>query len=162
MALTDATDSAAHARACNRYYRKASVLVAALLSVASAAGAGPRYSEGGEGVVKIVRYNDGSGYVDGALGVVRNSASKNESIGCSIERAETLDDQDRPVARTIRVICEAKDASKQKARCVSDNERLAEAFEGISDDAIITFRFDANNQCTGVTIYQSSSLDRKQ
>lgn len=144
-------------------HRSTSLAIAGLLFVVLAAGAGPRFDEieNGAGQVLIQSFSDGGGFVQGALGIVRNSASSVEKIRCDIHRPETLDAANRVTGRSAYVYCQATDVSGQRAYCTSTSEQIADMFAAMSDDAFITFQFDSSRKCTNVNVHQSSALDRK-
>ena len=132
-------------------------VVAACAVMVSAAYAGSRY--GMPGVV-ITPNADGSGYAGGTLGAVRNSANTVERLSCTVTRTETTGGNGLPL-QVSQVSCVARDANGVVASCVSTQEKFAAALNGVSNDSLIEFRYNAAGACTTINVYESASLERK-
>jgi hypothetical protein len=132
------------------------VAVSAML-VASVAPAGPRYAVPG---VTIVKNADGSGHFSGTLGGTRNSANAIERLSCSVSRSESNPAAPNP-ARSVFVSCGARDKNNVNASCFSSLETTADALAGLSNDGLLEVYWDVNGNCTSITVYESSSLERK-
>lgn len=127
------------------------------MAVSAAAGAGPRYGVPG---VTIEKNADGSGRFYGTLGGTRNSANTVERLGCTITRFETDPSGPNP-ARTTIVSCNARDKNNVSVICTTSNDALGDALDGLANDGLLDFRWNANGACTDITVYESSSLERK-
>jgi hypothetical protein len=132
-------------------------VMAACAVMASAAYAGSRYSQPG---VVITPNADGSGYAGGTLGGVRNSANTVERLSCTVTRTEVTGANGLPV-QSSTVSCVARDANGVVASCTSAQEKFAAALNGVSNDSLIEFLYNAAGNCTRVTVYESASLERK-
>lgn len=133
------------------------VVTAACAVMASMAYAGSRY---GQPSVSIYKASDGSGYAMGTLGGVRNSVSRVERLSCAVSRSESTNSRGI-VVRTTAVDCAARDNGGILANCSSKQEKHAVALNGVSNDSLIEFHFDATGQCTTIWVYESASLERK-
>jgi len=140
----------------NRRADRIAVAVSAIL-VSAIAMAGPRYSVPG---VTIQKNADGSGQFYGTLGGTRNSTSAIERLSCSIDRTETDPSAPNPVRSTF-VSCSARDKNNVSVSCISTQEDAADALAGLSNDGLLDIRYDVNGVCTSITVYESSSLERK-
>ena len=129
----------------------------ASMAFAPMADAGVRY---GLPSVSIYQATDGSGYAMGTLGGVRNSTNTRERLACTVTRTETTTAAGA-VRRSTSVNCGARDGNNVVATCVSTQEKHAVALNGVSNDSLIEFRFDAAGNCTTIWVYESSSLERK-
>jgi hypothetical protein len=132
------------------------VIAACAALVAGAALAGSRYSQPS---VSITNNSDGSGYAMGTLGGVRNSANTRERLACTVTRTE-ITSAGVPRRSTV-VSCVARDANGVSASCVSTLEKHAVALNGVSNDSLIEFHYDAAGTCTTLWVYESGSLERK-
>ena len=132
-------------------------VMATCAAMVSAAYAGSRYSQPG---VIITPNADGSGYAGGTLGGVRNSANTVERLSCTVTRTETTGANGLPV-QISQVSCVARDANGVVASCTSVQEKFAAALNGVSNDSLIEFRYNAAGSCTSLTVYESASLERK-
>jgi len=130
--------------------------VAALL--ATLAMAGSRY---GQPSVTIFKNPDGSGQAYGTLGGTRNSAFPAERLSCSVSRTSVLSTTGAELMKLTQVVCTAVDKTGQLVTCVSGNEKYADALDGLANDGLIDFRFSPTGACTALTVYESSSLERK-
>lgn len=126
-------------------------------ALASAAYAGIRY---GQPSVSIHQATDGGGYAMGTLGGVRNSANTRERLACTVTRTETTTAAG-VVRRATSVSCNARDGNNVVATCVSTQEKHAVALNGVSNDSLIEFHYDAAGTCTAIWVYESASLERK-
>jgi hypothetical protein len=146
-------------RAPHNILQFTSALVAALACAAipASAVAGPRYAQPG---VQIL-LNGNGGFAEGTLGGTRNSANTVERIQCTVTREEIISASGVLVEREILVICVARDAAGRTASCVSESEAIANGLNGLSNDGLLHFSFDANAQCTDILVYESSSLEVK-
>ncbi|HEU4602127.1 MAG TPA: hypothetical protein VFS24_09170 [Steroidobacteraceae bacterium] len=120
--------------------------------------AGPRYSQP---AVVITKNADGSGYVEGTLGGVRNSFNRIERISCEVQRNEYFDANGVAIGGLTVTTCQARDSKSQTVSCFAFDESLADALNGVGDDGLIGFRFNSGGNCTSVTYYESSSLAAK-
>lgn len=132
------------------------VAVSAFL-VSSVVLAGPRYSVPG---VTIDKYADGSGRFYGTLGGTRNSSNAIERLSCSVSRSEPNPAASNPVRSTF-VSCGARDKRNVSVSCISTQESAADALAGLSNDGLLDVSYDARGNCTSITVYESSSLERK-
>ena len=136
--------------------QRAGIAAVAAALFATAALAGPRYSQPS---VSIVKSADGGGHVMGTLGGVRNSASQVERLSCTVSRTE------RTVAgvatRSTLVSCAARDKNNLQATCTSTSDAFANALNGLSADGLIDFTYNASGACTDITVYESASLEEK-
>jgi hypothetical protein len=123
---------------------------------ATGAVAGSRFGTPG---VTIYKAADGSGYAYGTLGGTRNSAFPSERLSCTISRSVTQNAAGAEVKVTT-VVCSAMDKNGVTAACVSSKEEFADALNGVSNDGLIDFRF-TGGLCTSISVYESSSLERK-
>lgn len=130
---------------------------AVLMGLAAAALAGPRYGDPG---VTIVRNADGSGEAYGTLGGTRNSASPLERLACTVTRTEADPASPNPARATV-VTCAARDKNNVSVTCSSPNDAVADGITGLASDGLLDFRWDSNGICTSVSVYESSSLERK-
>jgi len=137
--------------------RSLSVAVTAAL-LAGAAVAGSRY---GQPSVSIFKNADGSGQVYGTLGGTRNSAFPVEKLSCTVSRQVVYSTAGAELVKIASVICQAVDKNGVTASCTSSNHAYADALAGLSNDGLIDFSFGANGACTALTVYESSSLERK-
>jgi hypothetical protein len=119
--------------------------------------AGPRYSPPG---VQIF-LNGNGGYAEGTLGGTRNSANTVERITCTVTREEILSASGALQERATLVVCTARNAAGRTASCASESEAIANGLNGLSNDGLLRFSFDANAQCTDILVYESSSLEVK-
>jgi hypothetical protein len=110
--------------------------------------------------VSIFTTSDGGGYAMGTLGGVRNSASTRERLWCTVTRTETTSAQG-VVSRSSLVSCGARDAASVSVSCVSTQEKHAVALNGVSNDSLIEFHYNASGNCTTIWVYESASLERK-
>lgn len=139
--------------------RRAAVItaaVAAAITVSAASIAGPRYSVPG---VTILKNADGSGHAYGTLGGTRNSTSTVEWLSCTVSRSENF--SANPPSRSTVVSCSANDKNNVSVYCSSTLETLADALNGLANDGLIDLFYDANGTCTSISVYESSSLERK-
>jgi hypothetical protein len=132
-------------------------VTAACAAMASMAYAGIHY---GLPSVSIYQASDGSGYAMGTLGGVRNSANTRERLACTVTRTETTTAAG-VVRRSSSVSCGARDGGNVVASCVSTQEKHAIALNGVSNDSLIEFHYDAAGTCTTIWVYESASLERK-
>jgi hypothetical protein len=134
--------------------------LAAVAAVLCATGAiaGSRY---GQPSVTIFKNADGSGQVYGTLGGTRNSAFPVENLKCSVSRQVVYSSTGAELLKVVRVNCDATDRNGVKASCTSGNEKYADALNGLSNDGLIDFSFGPTGACTALTVYESSSLERK-
>lgn len=141
--------------------RLAIVAIATLISasalVSTVSLAGNRYSPSG---VVITRNADGTGFASGTLGGARNSANTVEKLSCAVVRLDSINAAGAP-SRSTTVSCLARDAANVSVTCVSTLETHATALDGVSNDSLIEFAYDAAGRCTLVTVYESASLERK-
>ena len=135
---------------------RASMITGAML-ISAAALAGNRFNPPG---VTITRNADGSGFVSGTLGGTRNTANTVESLSCTVVRTEVINAAGVP-GRSTTVSCIARDKNSLSASCVSTLESHATVLDGVSNDSLIEFRYDANGRCASMTVYESASLERK-
>lgn len=119
--------------------------------------AGPRYSDPG---VTILIFDTGAGRAIGTLGGSRNSTDPNERISCTVTRGEIVGASGAKV-RSTSVSCSARDTSLRTVTCTTRSEAMANALNGLANDGLIEFQFDANAQCTDILVYESTSLERK-
>jgi hypothetical protein len=133
------------------------VIAACAAWIAGSATAGIRYGQPG---VSITSNADGSGYAMGTLGGVRNSANTRERLACTVTRTETTNSRGALV-RSSTVSCGARDANGISVSCVSTQEKHAVALNGVSNDSLIEFHYDAQGTCTTLWVYESASLERK-
>jgi hypothetical protein len=131
------------------------VSAAVLMGIGAAALAGPRYSAPG---VSIFKNADGSGQAYGTLGGTRNSSSPIERLACTVTRTESAAN---PPVRTTLVTCSARDKNNVSVVCTSTDDAVGDSLSGLANDGLIDFRWNANGVCTDVTVYESSSLERK-
>lgn len=110
--------------------------------------------------VKFQPDANGGGYVEGAMGYVRNSESTLEYIGCRVQRRETKDANGQPV-RTQLVTCSARDAAGTSVSCTSTSLDLARALGAATSDSILGFNYDSSGACTAIQVYESSSMTPK-
>jgi len=132
------------------------VAIAATLA-ATGVMAGSRYSQPS---VTIFKNPDGSGQVYGTLGGTRNSASTVERLSCTASRTAVISASGSEVKVTM-VSCSATDTNGVSVTCVSSKEQYADALNGLANDGLIDFSFNAAGACTALTVYESSSLERK-
>jgi hypothetical protein len=144
-------------RRSDRIAVKAACAGLASAAIASVAYAGSRY---GQPSVSIHQATDGSGYAMGTLGGVRNSANTRERLFCTVTRTETTSAAGA-VRRSTSVSCGARDGNDVVASCVSTQEKHAVALNGVSNDSLIEFHYDAAGTCTTIWVYESASLERK-
>jgi hypothetical protein len=130
---------------------------AALAFAASAALAGPRYGDPG---VTIIPSAEGGGWAYGTLGGTRNSTNRYEKLACTVSRTSATNAAGAEVKITS-VTCTATDKNRVTATCVSSKEAFADALNGVSPTGLIDFRYNAGGSCTQITVYESSSLERK-
>jgi hypothetical protein len=137
-------------------------VTAACAAIASSAGvsvalAGVRY---GSPSVTIFSTSDGGGYAMGTLGGVRNSAGTRERLYCAVTRSETTNSRGG-LLQTTTVICGARSAANVSVTCISTQEKHGAALNGVSNDSLIEFHYDASGNCTNIWVYESASLERK-
>jgi hypothetical protein len=145
-------------RAPHNILQFTSALIAALACAASATVvAGPRYTPPG---VQIF-LNGNGGYAEGTLGGTRNSANNVERIRCTVTREENLSATGALLSRETLLVCIARNAAGRTASCASESEAIANGLNGLSNDGLLRFSFDANAQCTDILVYESSSLEVK-
>jgi hypothetical protein len=130
-------------------------LAAAVLATAAVAGA--RYGVPG---VTILKNADGSGWAYGTLGGTRNSAFPGEKLQCTASRTAVYAASGSEV-KVTQVLCSATDKNGVTASCTSTQERYADALNGLANDGLVDFSFDASGACTALAVYESSSLERK-
>jgi hypothetical protein len=130
-------------------------LAAAVLATAAVAGA--RYADPS---VTIVKNADGSGFAYGTIGGTRNSAFPGEKLQCTASRTSVISSAGAEV-KVTQVLCSATDRNGVTASCTSTQEQYADALNGLANDGLIDFRFNAAGSCTGLAVYGSSSLERK-
>ena len=140
----------------NSLLNRAGLAGIAATLVATGAMAGSRY---GSPSVTVFKAADGSGYAYGTLGGTRNSAFPAEKLMCSVGRALALNAAGSELKITT-VVCSAVDKNGVAAACLSNKEEFADALNGASNDALIDFRF-TGAQCTSISVYESSSVERK-
>ena len=136
--------------------RSVSLAVAAAV-LAGAAAAGARYSQPG---VTVFKNADGSGQAYGTLGGTRNSAFPREKLSCTVSRALSANSAGAELKITT-VVCTAIDKNGVSAVCTSSQEKFADALAGVANDGLIDFSFSSAGACTAITVYESSSLERK-
>jgi hypothetical protein len=124
-------------------------------AIATGALAGIRYSDPG---VTIQRNPDGSGRAYGTLGGTRNSASTLERLACTVTRAESA--ANPPVPTTL-VSCSARDKNNVSVVCTSTSDAVGDSLDGLANDGLIEFTWNSGGVCTDVSVYESSSLERK-
>jgi hypothetical protein len=89
----------------------------------------------------------GSGLrVHGALGVVRNSTSPTEFIGCKVSAGTS----------GSTVSCSAQDSVGATFDCSSSNANLVNAALGISGDSWVNVNRDTTGTCTFIAVENSS------
>jgi hypothetical protein len=132
------------------------VWAAILIGFASAAAAGPRYNV--PGVVRISPDANGGWVVEGTLGEVRNSPDNVHRISCLQTRTENLN-ADGMLVRTARVTCQASNTERSVA-CMSSSEAVANALNGVSNDALLELHI-VGSSCTDIVVYESSGMIRK-
>jgi hypothetical protein len=132
-------------------------IVALATLVSAAAIAGSRYNPPG---VVITRNADGTGLASGTLGGTRNSSNNVERLSCVVVRTDMTSAAGVP-SRSSTVSCIARDSASVSATCVSTLESHATALDGVSNDSLIEFRYDASGRCASITVYESASLERK-
>ena len=137
--------------------RGALIATAALTGIAitTAALAGIRYSVPG---VTIQKNADGSGHAYGTLGGTRNSASTLERLACTVTRTESA--ASPPVTATL-VSCSARDKNNVSVVCTSSSDAVGDSLSGLANDGLIDFAWNSGGICTDVSVYESSSLERK-
>jgi hypothetical protein len=116
------------------------------LALAGVAIAGSKFT--GNGSVVIVKNADGSGSATGYLGHIYNGTGTIEYIGCQKYATGGLD-------------CRARTESDQLAFCASNSAYLGNAIGTLAPDSRLTFRFNANGTCTGISITHSSEFQDK-
>jgi hypothetical protein len=133
-------------------------LVPAILfmGITTAALAGIRYSVPG---VTIFKNADGSGQAYGTLGGTRNSTSTIERLACTVTRTEST--ATNPPVRSTLVSCSARDKNNVSVVCTSTSDAVGDSLSGLANDGLIDFRWNSSGTCTDVTVYESSSLERK-
>lgn len=137
--------------------RRARLVTAAiLLGFVSAAGAGPRYNV--PGVVSITLDANGNWVAQGTLGEVRNSSNDAHYITCSQTRTEVIGVGGQ-ISRTTRVTCAAAN-TERSVMCLSGSEALANALNGVSNDALLEVHM-SGSICTDIIVYESSGTIRK-
>ena len=137
--------------------QRAGIAAGAAALFATAALAGPRYSQPS---VSIAKFADGGGHVMGTLGGVRNSASQVERLSCTVSRAESTSAGGQIVHTTL-VSCAARDKNNLQATCTSTSDAFANALNGLSADGLIDFTYNSSGACTDITVYESASLEEK-
>jgi hypothetical protein len=138
-----------------RVRRAGLVSAAVLMGVATAALAGIRYSDPG---VTVKKNPDGSGRAYGTLGGTRNSTSPFERLACTVTRSESAGN---PPVRSTFVLCSARDKNNVSASCTSTSDAVGDSLDGLASDGLIDFSWNAGGTCTTVSVYESSSLERK-
>jgi hypothetical protein len=131
------------------------VSAAILMGLVSAAGAGPRYNV--SGVVSISDDGQGGLVVEGTLGEVRNSSNDAHVISCLQTRTEV--EVGGLPSRTTRVTCQARNAERS-VMCMSASEAVANALNGVSNDALLELHI-SGAICTDIVVYESSGTIRK-
>jgi hypothetical protein len=116
------------------------------LALAGVALAGSKFT--GNGSVVIVKNADGSGNASGYLGHIYNGTGKNEYIGCQKYATGGID-------------CRARTEANELAFCASGSAYLGNAIGTLAPDTRLTFRFNAEGQCVGITITHSSEFQDK-
>jgi len=132
------------------------VSAAMLIGFVSAAGAGPRYNV--PGVVSITVDGNGGLVVQGTLGEVRNSSGSVHSISCSQTRGEVINANGQ-ISRSTMVICQARN-TERAVICVSSSEAIANALNGVSNDALLELHI-LGSSCQDIIVYESSGTIRK-
>jgi hypothetical protein len=59
------------------------------------------------------------------------------------------------------VVCVARDPNGVVASCSSNQPKFAVALDGVTNDSLIEFRYNAAGACTTIVVYESASLERK-
>jgi hypothetical protein len=137
--------------------RAAGIAATMAVAFAAAAQAGSVY------VAPVVIQPDssGGGYVEGALGYVRNSANPSEYITCSVQRRETLDANNQPTRQSVTVSCVARDPAGTVVRCRSASPDIARGLSAATSDSILGFGYTAAGACTKIVVYESASMTPK-
>jgi hypothetical protein len=141
--------------------KRAMVTVIAVLgfvSIISVASAGQVFSKPG---VVISLKADGSGYAEGTLGGIRNTANNVERLLCSVKRTEILNAAGDVAANSTVTSCSARDANNQTVMCRASTDTIGNQLNGIANDSLVTFYFNNKGTCTAINIYSSSSMERK-
>jgi hypothetical protein len=141
--------------------KKAALAVIALLGITSimcTASAGQKYQKPG---VVISLKADGSGYAEGTLGGIRNSANNIERLSCSVKRTEIATAAGDIYSTSTSVACSARDENSQTVMCRASGDEIGNQLNGISSDSLVTFYFNSKGTCTAINIWSSSSLERK-
>jgi hypothetical protein len=132
------------------------VTAAILIGFVSAAEAGSRYNV--PGVVSITLDGNGNWVVEGSLGEVRNSSNDAHFISCTQTRSEVIN-AGGAISRTTRVTCQARN-TERSVMCVSGSEAVANALNGVSNDALLELHISGVT-CTDIIVYESSGTIRK-
>lgn len=133
-------------------------LAFAAATLVTTAVAGSRY---GQPSVTIFKNPDGSGQAFGTLGGTRNSAFPVEKLSCTVSRQVVYSSTGAELLKIATVACQATDRNGVTASCTSSNHQYADALDGLSNDGLIDFSFGPTGGCTALTVYESSSLERK-
>jgi hypothetical protein len=102
----------------------------------------------GNGSVLITRNADGSGSATGYLGHIYNATTRNEFIACQ--------------KSNFGLYCQARNEANVHVACSTSNAYLANGAAGLSPDMRLTFRWNANGACIGISVVHSSEYQDKQ
>ena len=96
----------------------------------------------------LVSFNpDGSGGASGALGTARNSANQVEFIGCVLHGSRG----------NVFASCSVRDAAGTFMGCVARDPAFLEVLKSVTSDAVISFFWDAQGNCTEIAIETASN-----
>ncbi|MBJ6765965.1 hypothetical protein JGU66_34865 [Myxococcaceae bacterium JPH2] len=87
----------------------------------------------------------------GDLGTARNTTNTKEFIGCTIQSSLTV----------TSVQCRAGDATGTQGYCNTTNPAMVETARAINGDDRLAFLWDANNNCTLISLEKFSAYPPK-
>jgi GTP cyclohydrolase III len=118
--------------------------VAAVMALSAAAWAGSKINS-----QVTITVTGATGTASGSMGAVRNSSDTVQNIGCAVN---TNYNGTLPGAYSSSIYCSARDAAGVTVGCLATHPDFIAVVHSITSDSSILFKWDANGDCTLLTV----------
>jgi hypothetical protein len=135
------------------------IQIHAMVAAVAAFGVSATCIAGAREVTRTVVVNTAERSASGQLAGARASGDSTQYIGCSVHSSDSSPSQDGGVFKMA--FCYAKDLRGATAFCGTFDPAMIATLATVQGDSKVDFSWNANGDCTVITVAQTSLLEPK-